>query len=238
MDIYFRDGSGRRVGFISGENIKDNGGNRVGFISGNDIKDNTGSRVGYIEGSNFKDNYGTRVGYIEGNNIKDTYGSRVGNPESNASNIEMCAAALLLFGLEAKSHQTSRSSLPAREKPDGCLGWAIFILIFLLTFSFTAFIDNIRYFKYPANRKEWWSTLGRIFLLMFVLTLIGIVKFFAELGSFGPLIIMGVLLIPIILASIRRMHDIGKSGWWSLIPIVSFVMCAFFPGKIEDNPYI
>jgi uncharacterized membrane protein YdcZ (DUF606 family) len=239
MDIYFRDNSGSRVGFVIGTDIKDNSGSRVGYIEGDSIKDNSGSRVGYIEGSNFKNNYGARVGYIEGNNIKDTYGTRVGSPESNASNIEMCAAALLLFGLEAATAQqtTTRPSRPSREKPEGVFGWLVFIVVGIILFVLPAFVDNIKYFKYTATRKEWWGTFGRLFGFIMILTFIGVIK---ALGSslVGAYIFAGLMIIPMVLVSIRRMHDLGRNGWWQLIPIVGFIMCGFFPSKIEDNRYI
>jgi len=41
---------------------------------------------------------------------------------------------------------------------------------------------------------------------------------------------------PIISVFIRRMHNIGKRGWWILIPLVNIVMCGFFRGKKEGNP--
>jgi uncharacterized membrane protein YhaH (DUF805 family) len=239
MDIYFRDSSGSRIGSVIGTDIKDNSGSRVGFIEGDSIKDNGGSRVGYIEGSNFKDNYGTRVGYIEGNNIKDTYGNSVGCPESSASNIEMCAAGLLLFGLEATqqtTRQTKRPSAPSRQKPDGLFAWIVFIIVGIILFILPAFVDNIKYFKYTATRKEYWGTLGRLFGFSMILTFIGAMGAIGK--SYGGYIYMALMIIPIILVSIRRMHDLGRNGWWQLIPIVGFIMCAFFPSKTENNRYL
>jgi hypothetical protein len=103
MDIEFRNVSGSRVGFISGNDIKDWNGNRVGMIVGNDIKDSYGNRVGALNGSDIKDSYGNRVGMIVGNDIKDTYGNRVGYPESGASQLEMAAAGLILFRLKPEA---------------------------------------------------------------------------------------------------------------------------------------
>jgi len=237
MDIYFRDNSGSRVGFIIGTDIKDNTGSRVGYIEGDSIKNNSGSRVGYLEGSNFKNNYGTRVGYIEGNNIKDTYGARVGYPESNASNIEMCAAALLLFGVEPPP--VIDEGPRKREKPEGFLGWIVFIVVGIILFILPAFVDNIKYFKYTATRREYWGTLGRIFGFTMILTLIGVMSALGRTsGGVGACIYAGLMAIPIVLVSIRRMHDLGKNGWWQLIPFAGFIMCGFFPSKTEDNPYI
>jgi len=91
MDIEFRNVSGSKVGLIIGADIKDSYGNKVGMIVGNDIKDI----------------YGNRVGMIIGNDIKDTYGNRVGYPISVASQMEMAAAGLLLFGLKPEAASAS-----------------------------------------------------------------------------------------------------------------------------------
>lgn len=64
-----------------------------------------------------------------------------------------------------------------------------------------------RYFEVSgrSRRKEYW---------LFGL-LITILSFIPILG-----LIVGLLtLIPSITVSIRRMHDVGKSGWFMLIPI-------------------
>jgi tetratricopeptide (TPR) repeat protein len=115
------------------------------------------------------------------------------------------------------------SSKPARKKPESVFGWIVFIFVEIILFIVPAFVDNIKYFKYPANRKEWWGTIGRIIVLM---TLFGMVL--KDNGAI-PAFLIG--LIPITLASIRRMADIGKPWWWILVPFANFVMCGFFKGK-------
>jgi len=118
-----------------------------------------------------------------------------------------------------------------REKPEGFIGWTFYILGFFIT----PFIENIRYFILTANRKEWWGTLGRMFLLALGFAIIG---GGLGVGNTAMLIVAGISLIPIILVSIRRMHDTGRRGWWILIPFVNFVMCGFFTGKTDGNPYL
>lgn len=44
------------------------------------------------------------------------------------------------------------------------------------------------------------------------------------------------LLIPSITVGIRRMHDIDRSGWWTLVPIYS-VYLACQPGTEGENRY-
>jgi len=44
------------------------------------------------------------------------------------------------------------------------------------------------------------------------------------------------MLIPSIAVGVRRMHDIGKSGWFLLIPIYNIVLCCR-NGTSGDNKY-
>ena len=36
--------------------------------------------------------------------------------------------------------------------------------------------------------------------------------------------------------SVRRMHDVGKSGWWALVPFANFFLL-FKKGDEEQNIY-
>lgn len=61
---------------------------------------------------------------------------------------------------------------------------------------------------------------------------------------FGPtLVIVGLLLLlPSCAVSVRRLHDIGKSGWWSWLSltIVGLAVLLFWtvrPGDRTDNQY-
>jgi uncharacterized membrane protein YhaH (DUF805 family) len=44
------------------------------------------------------------------------------------------------------------------------------------------------------------------------------------------------ILIPGTAVSIRRMHDLGRSGWWILFPVVNLVFM-FFDSQPGDNEY-
>lgn len=74
-----------------------------------------------------------------------------------------------------------------------------------------------------ARRKEYW---------MFVLinAIITIVLLLIDEGIFGTPILQSIysiaVLVPSLAITVRRLHDIGKSGWWYLIvfiPIVGFI---------------
>ena len=53
------------------------------------------------------------------------------------------------------------------------------------------------------------------------------------------MVAVGFLLIsfiPSLSAGVRRMHDVGKSGWYLLIPIYSLIL-AFTAGETGTNKY-
>lgn len=93
-----------------------------------------------------------------------------------------------------------------------------------------------------SRRSEYWFfTLFNIIIsigLAFIESLIGLV------GVLGGLYSLGVL-VPSIAVSIRRLHDIGKSGWWlliGLIPFIGFIVLIVFaatdsqPGDNQFGP--
>ncbi|MBA4267291.1 MAG: DUF805 domain-containing protein, partial [Comamonadaceae bacterium] len=51
------------------------------------------------------------------------------------------------------------------------------------------------------------------------------------------------ILLPSLAVGARRLHDIGKSGWWlliNLVPVVGWLVLLFFavqPSQSGSNPY-
>tara|TARA_R110002050_G_scaffold202806_1_gene337999 strand:- start:784 stop:1161 length:378 start_codon:yes stop_codon:yes gene_type:complete len=90
-------------------------------------------------------------------------------------------------------------------------------------------------FKGRARRKEYW-----MFFLFNILIAYGII-FLAlgidmpELSILNTIYSLGVL-IPSIAVGVRRMHDVGKSGWYLLIPIYSFIL-AVTNGEVGPNKW-
>ncbi len=82
-----------------------------------------------------------------------------------------------------------------------------------------------RYFKY-ASRAEYWYWLA--FYLVLVLGVALIEDALPTTGGFGGLahIIAFVLLSPTVAVSVRRMHDIGRSGWCVLAPLYGYYLAA------------
>jgi len=70
-----------------------------------------------------------------------------------------------------------------------------------------------------ARRTEYWMfTLVNI-LISIVVTIVGRIIHVPVLGSLYGL----AVLVPGIAVGVRRMHDIGKSGWWVLIALIPLI---------------
>ena len=79
-------------------------------------------------------------------------------------------------------------------------------------------------FSGRASRKEYWMFV--LYDVIFVL-LIALIAVTLDPESNSDQIVSVdiynlVTFIPAISAGCRRMHDIGRSGWWMLVPIISF----------------
>ena len=89
-----------------------------------------------------------------------------------------------------------------------------------------------------ARRKEYWYFCLFNFIICCILVFIEVVFGInpegegSTLGSFYTL----AILIPSIAVSVRRMHDVGKSGWFVLIPIYAVILYAT-GGDKGDNQY-
>lgn len=102
-------------------------------------------------------------------------------------------------------------------------------------------------FKGRSPRKEYWMfTLFNLLIALGLGMLAGLVG-----GKEGGLtdVVSGlytlVVFVPSLALSVRRLHDIGKSGWWmliTLIPLVGPLIMLFFmvkdsqPGTNEYGP--
>ena len=80
-------------------------------------------------------------------------------------------------------------------------------------------------FRTRARRSEYWyfALFNALFILL--LSLVDTVLGFGSedtLGIFGGLYSL-VVVIPSLAVCVRRLHDIGKSGWWIFIVIIPFI---------------
>lgn len=98
-----------------------------------------------------------------------------------------------------------------------------------------------------ARRKEYWMYTLFTFVIGFVLGIVDAVlhtETRSGIGLFGLLYTLATF-IPGLAVSVRRLHDIGKSGWWLLllcIPLLGWLVLLVFdvldsqPGTNEYGP--
>ncbi len=93
-------------------------------------------------------------------------------------------------------------------------------------------LQNYAGFSGRARRSEYWYFF--LFNLIFSFTA-GFVGGLLDVKILGMLYSLAVL-IPSIAVGVRRMHDVGKSGWFLLIPIYNLVL-AVTEGEKGENQY-
>ncbi|MEG1416724.1 MAG: DUF805 domain-containing protein [Clostridium sp.] len=76
-------------------------------------------------------------------------------------------------------------------------------------------------FKGRSRRTEYWMS----FLVdLFISFFLGFISISMGMGGLMPQVYYVVIIIPILGATVRRLHDSGRSGWWLLLlgfPVVS-----------------
>ena len=113
-------------------------------------------------------------------------------------------------------------------------------------------------FSGRSRRKEFWSYILFVWIATFVLMYLdtalglgGTATSYSEGGSVGFNMSGGLLTILFVLAtivpslavSVRRLHDVGKSGWTILIGLIPLIGWIYLivqyvqPGVVGANPY-
>ena len=97
-------------------------------------------------------------------------------------------------------------------------------------------------FSGRARRSEYWWFVLFLFIANAVLGLIDSAIFgFSDpgVGLLAPLFSLATLL-PSLAVGARRLHDIGRSGWWlllALIPLIGFIiLLVWFCTRSEEGP--
>ncbi len=96
-----------------------------------------------------------------------------------------------------------------------------------------------------AMRSEFWWFVLFIFIVSAILSLIDGALFSGVMGEIGPLsaIFSLITLIPAIAVTARRLHDVGRTGWWQLLfflPVIGFLVILYWTvqkGTDGSNDY-
>ena len=75
-------------------------------------------------------------------------------------------------------------------------------------------------FSGTASRKEYWTFYLFYILAMFTSGFVGGILGIDALSN----IVLVVLLIPLVACGARRNHDVGKSGWFMLVPFYNLAL--------------
>ena len=99
------------------------------------------------------------------------------------------------------------------------------------------FFHNWNNFKGRSTRSEYWYAYLFQMIISFAISMVTIVPY----GILGYLVSL-VFFVPSLAVSIRRLHDIGKSGWWYLIVFTcvgAFVLLYWYsqPGSPVQNEF-
>ena len=92
--------------------------------------------------------------------------------------------------------------------------------------SISSVLGNYATFRGRAPRSEyWWYQLFLILLYFVVGFLVGLTSSNENGAGIGGLIMLLTFLIfflPSLAVVIRRLHDINRTGWWTLITFIPF----------------
>jgi len=89
---------------------------------------------------------------------------------------------------------------------------------------------NYATFNGRASRSAYWWWWLYINILVWIPTMI------SEWLVLLSLTIFIVSIIPSFSVAVRRMHDVGRNGWWILVPIANFVL-PFFESRTAQNQW-
>jgi uncharacterized membrane protein YhaH (DUF805 family) len=104
---------------------------------------------------------------------------------------------------------------------------------------FLKVVNQYADFNGRARRTEYWMFSLMAFIFSFILGFMdGLTGMYDEASGYGLLsgLFSLALLLPSIAVGVRRCHDVGKSGWFILVPIYNFILMVT-NGEEGENKY-
>lgn len=103
--------------------------------------------------------------------------------------------------------------------------------------NYVAVLKKYNDFTGRARRSEYWYFVLINFVVSQVLTYTNVFLFNGStLIGWVVMLLNLVILVPSVAVAIRRMHDVGKSGWYALIPIYNIIL-ACTEGTNANNEF-
>ncbi len=107
--------------------------------------------------------------------------------------------------------------------------------------SYAEAIKKYAVFSGRAGRGEYWIFILFSNIIVFGLTLVleisgMLLGLGVPLGGFGVSLYTLFIIVPATAVGVRRLHDVGRSGWWLLCPLLNLVFLVM-NGEQGENKY-
>lgn len=77
--------------------------------------------------------------------------------------------------------------------------------------------------------------LGNVFIGFLISLLSGVFLCGEKSAKVAEYLYEIVVFLPATAVAVRRLHDVGRSGWWVIVPFVSVVFCCFGSQKGKNK---
>ena len=121
-----------------------------------------------------------------------------------------------------------------------------------IIFATRTVLSKYATFSGRATRPEFWWWMLSVFIILvisrlidgaLILPLLGFESFQPDGGQPLSVIVSLAFILPYIAVGVRRLHDIGRTGWWlllGLIPVLGGLVLLYFyvqPSEETENDY-
>lgn len=102
--------------------------------------------------------------------------------------------------------------------------------------NYIAVLKKFADFNGRSRRSEYWYFFLVNALVSMTFNFIGIALNGSSFVGLLSMVFTLAVLVPSIAVAVRRMHDVGKSGWYALIPIYNLIL-ACTEGVAGENEF-